>query len=165
MPYPVPALDEVTSNGGFLLVLSLVLPVAGIMLAFAGGGRHVQRIAFATMPLGFAIAVAIAVALRQNGGPLVYLLGAWSPPLGIALRADGLSAVMMTVTAAVVCAVGIFARADFRTPEGSSEARAPFAFWILLLAVWGALNTVFLGGDLFTLYVALELLTFAAVPL
>ena len=35
----------------------------------------------------------------------------------------------------------------------------------MLLAIWGALNTVFLGGDLFTLYVALELLTFAAVPL
>ena len=47
----------------------------------------------------------------------------------------------------------------------SVEARAPFAFWILLLAIWAALNTVFLAGDLFTLYVALELLTFAAVPL
>jgi formate hydrogenlyase subunit 3/multisubunit Na+/H+ antiporter MnhD subunit len=35
----------------------------------------------------------------------------------------------------------------------------------LLLAIWGALNTVFLAGDLFTLYVALELVTFAAVPL
>ena len=38
-------------------------------------------------------------------------------------------------------------------------------FWTLLLAVWGALNAVFLAGDLFTLYVALELLTFAGVPL
>ena len=33
------------------------------------------------------------------------------------------------------------------------------------MAIWGAMNMVFLGGDLFTLYVALELLTFAAVPL
>src|SRR5262249_10631321 len=65
----------------------------------------------------------------------------------------------------VVCAVGVFARGDFHTPAGSSEMRAPFAFWILLLAVWGALNTVFLAADLFTLYVALELLTFSAVPL
>ena len=65
----------------------------------------------------------------------------------------------------VICAIGVFARADFRTPAGSVEARAPFAFWILLLAIWGALNMVFLGGDLFTLYVALELLTFSAVPL
>ena len=38
-------------------------------------------------------------------------------------------------------------------------------FWTLLMAVWGALNAVFLAGDLFTLYVALELLTFAGVPL
>ena len=34
-----------------------------------------------------------------------------------------------------------------------------------MLAVWGSLNLVFVSGDLFTLYVALELLTFAGVPL
>ena len=56
------------------------------------------------------------------------------------------------------------ARISARLPD-SAEARAPFAFWILLLAIWGALNMVFVGGDLFTLYVALELLTFSAVPL
>jgi multicomponent Na+:H+ antiporter subunit D len=38
-------------------------------------------------------------------------------------------------------------------------------YWLLLLAVWGSLNLVFVSGDLFTLYVALELLTFAGVPL
>jgi NADH:ubiquinone oxidoreductase subunit 5 (subunit L)/multisubunit Na+/H+ antiporter MnhA subunit len=36
---------------------------------------------------------------------------------------------------------------------------------MLLLAVWGSLNLVFVSGDLFTLYVALELLTFAGVPM
>ena len=156
---------DTATAGGALLVLAIVVPVIGVLAAFAVGGRWTERIALATMPVGLAIAVAILVALRQAGAPLVYLLGGWAPPLGVALRADGLSAVMMAITAVVVGAVGIFARADFSTPEGSSEARAPFAFWILLLAVWGALNTVFLGGDLFTLYVALELLTFAAVPL
>ena len=72
---------------------------------------------------------------------------------------------MMAISALVICAVGLFAHADFRTPTGSVEARAPFAFWILLLAILGALNMVFVAGDLFTLYVALELVTFAAVPL
>ena len=139
-------------------MLSIVVPLAGVLLAFAAGGRHVERIALATMPLGLAAALAILVAMRQTGAPLVYLLGGWAPPLGVALRADGLSAVMMAITAVVICAVGVFARADFFTPAGSVEARAPFAFWIFLLAIWGALNTVFLGGDLFTLYVALELL-------
>jgi multicomponent Na+:H+ antiporter subunit D len=156
---------EASTVGGALLVLAIVLPLVGALTAFICGGRWTERIALASMPIGLAIVIAILVALQRAGAPLVYLLGGWSPPLGVALRADGLSAVMMTITAAVVCAVGMFARADFRTPKGSSETRAPFAFWILLLAVWGALNTVFLGGDLFSLYVGLELLTFAAVPL
>ena len=52
-----------------------------------------------------------------------------------------------------------------RSAAGRPEARAPFVFWTLLLAVWAALNTIVLGDDLFNLYVALELLTFAAVPL
>ena len=34
----------------------------------------------------------------------------------------------------------------------------------MLMAIWGAMNMIFLSGDLFTLYVALELL-FAAVPM
>ena len=72
---------------------------------------------------------------------------------------------MMVTTALLICAIGLFARAQFGTPRGMPEGRAPMVFWILLLAIWGAMNAVFLGGDLFNLYVALELLTFAAVPL
>ena len=162
MPYPT---ETVTTTGAFLLVLALVVPVVSVLIAFVAGGRHAERIALATMPLGLAIAVAIAVMLRRTGGPLVYPLGGWAPPLGVALRADGLSVVMLTIAAVVIAIIGVFARADFPTPAGSAEAWAPFAFWILLLAIWAALNAVFLAADLFTLYVALELLTFAAVPL
>jgi multicomponent Na+:H+ antiporter subunit D len=160
---PAPALDAITSSGGFLLVLSIVVPVAGVLLAFVLGDQYVRLVACATILLGSAVAVAILVALPQSKGPVVYLLGTWSPPLGIVLRADGLSAVMLTAAAAVICAVAAFAADDFSST--TTKARASFAFWTLLLAIWGALNTIFLGGDLFTLYVALELLTFAAVPL
>jgi multicomponent Na+:H+ antiporter subunit D len=165
MPDPALVLNAATTRGGVLLVLALVVPVTAVLLAFVAGGRQAERIALATMPLGLAIAVATAVTLWWTGAPLVYLLGGWTPPLGVALRADGLSVVMLTITAVVISAVGVFARADFSTPAGLVEARAPFAFWILLLAIWAALNAVFLAVDLFTLYVALELLTFAAVPL
>ena len=164
MPGPAQVPDVATA-GGFLLVLSIFVPVAAVLLAFVSGGRNVERIAFATMPAGLAIAVAIAAAKRSTGAPIVYLVGGWAPPLGVALRADGLSVVMMVIAAVVICAVAIYARADFRTPPELAEARAPFAFWILLLSIWSALNLVFVAGDLFTLYVGLELLTFAAVPL
>jgi multicomponent Na+:H+ antiporter subunit D len=157
---------SVTGAGsGFLLVLALIVPLTGALLAFVCGGRQIERVVLCAMPLGLATVLAIAFAQPLARGPLVYLIGGWTPPLGVALRADGLSVVMMVITALVICAIGIFARADFRTPEASIESRAPFAFWILLLAVWTAMNTIFLAGDLFTLYVALELLTFAAVPL
>jgi formate hydrogenlyase subunit 3/multisubunit Na+/H+ antiporter MnhD subunit len=160
---PAPPLDAITTTSGFLLVLSIVIPVAGVLLAFVLGDRYARLVAYTVIPLGLAVVIAILVVFPQNKGSIVYLLGAWPPPLGIALRADGLSAAMLAVTAVVIGAVGVFAAADFS--PSATVTRTPFAFWILLLAIWAALNTVFLGGDLFTLYVALELLTFAAVPL
>ena len=142
----------------------MLLPFVGMLLGLVAGGRHVRRIAFVTLLVGLGIAIGIAWAWLQTG-ELVYLLGDWSPPLGIALRADGPAVAMMLAVAFVVCGIALYARADFDTPVGSSESRAAFTFWLLLLAVWGSLNLVFVSGDLFTLYVALELLTFAGVPL
>ncbi len=158
-------IPEATTAGGFLLVLMLVLPVLGVLAALVLGGRHARRVAMLALPLGLVLAVMLGAELVQSGQKLVYVLGGWSPPLGIALRADGLSAVMLLTTALILLAVAVYGQADFRMPEGAADARAPFMFWTLLLAVWGSLNAVFLAGDLFTLYVALELLTFAGVPL
>jgi formate hydrogenlyase subunit 3/multisubunit Na+/H+ antiporter MnhD subunit len=150
---------------GYLLVLAIVLPVAGVLLSVGLGGRYAERIALVLMPAGLVVAVAILALVSHSGAALTYVVGGWAPPLGVALRADGISAAMLLTTALVIGAVGLFARADFPTPDGRAEARAPFVFWTLLLAVWAALNAVFLGADLFNLYVALELLTFGAVPL
>ena len=101
----------------------------------------------------------------RSGKPLVYTLAGYAPPLGIALRADGFSAVMLMTAALIMPAAGLFARVNFATPPGMKEKRAPLAFWILLQGVQAALSLLFLSGDLFNLYVGLELLTFAAVPL
>src|SRR5262249_17468389 len=110
---PTRALDTVATSGGWLLVLALVLPVVGMLLAFAAGGRRAERIVLATLPLGLAIAAAAVVTLLRAGRPLVYLLGGWPPPLGLVLRADSLAAVMLVTTSVVLCAVGAFARTEF----------------------------------------------------
>src|SRR5271156_22742 len=150
--------------GGFLLVLAIVLPVVGVLFSVVLGGRHAERIALILMPAGLAVAVAIAVGVWRADNVLQYFVGGWDPPLGVAFRADGLSAAMILTAALLICGIGLFARTQFPSPQ-EAETRAPLVFWTLLLAVWGALNAVFIGGDLFNLYVALELLTFAAVPL
>jgi formate hydrogenlyase subunit 3/multisubunit Na+/H+ antiporter MnhD subunit len=129
------------------------------------GDRHVRSVALLTLLAGLATVAAIGSAFVREGQTLTYLLGGWAPPLGIALRADALSVVMMLVVAVVVAGIAAFAWNDFAPPPNGTEKPAPFIYWLLLLAIWGSLNLVFLSGDLFTLYVALELLTFAGVPL
>jgi len=152
-------------SGGLWLVAAIVWPVLAALLAICSGGRLADRIALLAMPIGLGIAVAIAMAVLPVGHVLTYAVGGWNPPLGILLRADTLSAAMLLTAAIVICATGIFARGAFSLRAGTPETRGSLAFWTLLLAVWSAMNLVFLGNDLFNLYVALELLTFAAVPL
>jgi formate hydrogenlyase subunit 3/multisubunit Na+/H+ antiporter MnhD subunit len=161
-----PELLSAAADGrGFLLVLAVVLPVSGTLAAVVLGGRNAERVALAVAPVGLAISVLIAADVWSSGEALTYTLGNWKPPLGIMLRADGIAAAMLVVTALVICATVVFARPDFHTPDGVAEARAPLAFWSFLLVVWGSLNAIFIAHDLFNIYVALELLTFGAVPL
>ena len=56
------------------MVLSIGVPMAGVLMAFLLGGRQGERIALAILPAGFAIAVAILLAVAQSDSPLVYAL-------------------------------------------------------------------------------------------
>jgi multicomponent Na+:H+ antiporter subunit D len=154
-----------TTAGGLLLVFSIMLPLVGVLVSLPFGGRFAQRVALGVMPFGLAVSIAIVDGVWRSRDVVQYFIGGWAPPLGVALRADGFSAVMLVTAALLISAIGLFARTQFSTPPSGTEKRAPLAFWTLLLAVWAALNAVFLGADLFNLFVALELLTFAAVPL
>ena len=112
-----------TTPGGLLLLLAVLVPVRRRAAGLVLGGRNAQRVAMLTM--------------RSSGSPwrspsrwrccspatrVVYLLGGWAPPLGIALRADGLSVVMMLAVAVVICGIGVYARADFGTPAGAPRS-------------------------------------------
>ena len=154
-----------STPGGLLLPAAVLVPFVGMMLALVLGARNVQRVAALTIVAGLGVAIAIVATAAQIAAPLEYVLGAWAPPLGIVLRADGPAIAMLLAIAVVVVGVGLYASGDFATPKGAPEERAPTVYWLLLLAVWGSLNLCFLSGDLFTLYVALELVTFAGVPL
>jgi formate hydrogenlyase subunit 3/multisubunit Na+/H+ antiporter MnhD subunit len=154
-----------TSRESLLLPAVIVLPVASLLLAFLLGGRRTVATGLVTGALGTALAAAVAFVVWRDNRPLVYVIGGWSPPLGVALRADGFSAAMLLTTAIVVTLAGAFGLGLFGGAREETERRAPFAFWTLLLSLWAALDGVFLGWDLFNLYVALEMLTFAAVPM
>lgn len=152
-------------NTPMVLVLALTLPIMGIVAMVLAGGRWARRIALGVLTLNLVIAVKITLAVWQAKAAIFYASGGWAPPLGIQLRADGLSAAMLITTALVALAIGIYAPREFSLKQRDIESRKAFTFWILFMGICAAMNAIFLGNDFFNLYVALELVTFAAVPL
>lgn len=139
-----------------LLIGPVAIPLAGALATLL-----LPR--FAT-----ALVIAVGVATAAATGFLLYAvasrgalqsdIGGWTDGLGITLRADGLSALLLVMTALVVLAASVYASAYFRAAR---RAR----FWPLWLLLWTALNALLLSADLFNLYVTLELLGLSAVAL
>jgi formate hydrogenlyase subunit 3/multisubunit Na+/H+ antiporter MnhD subunit len=142
--------------------LTVIVPLLGMLAAILLGPRAVRLV----IPVAAAGLITSFMAAGQviMNGPVFHDAGGWPAPLGIGLRLDGLAVAFLMVTALVTGAVALFARPVFG-PRGDRETRSGFAFWPLLFAMWAALNAVFVGNDLFNLFVALELLTLTAVAM
>lgn len=141
--------------------LAVAVPLAGALAALLMG-RHAGALVLATGP-GMALVTAALVWGVAEGGAARVAIGGFEPPLGIALVADGLAATFVATTLVVMVAALLLARGSL-VPRGE-DTRRGFAFVALAHLAWGALNAVFLSGDLFNLYVALELLSLAAIAL
>ncbi len=135
----------------------VALPLTGALVAALVPGRG-NLVGVTTGVATAAMALAL-LAQVATAGPIRYALGGWAPGLGIALHADGLAAVLLLMTALVALAASVYATAYFSRPADRER------FWPLWLLLWTALNALFLAGDLFNLYVALELMGLAAAAL
>lgn len=136
---------------------AIAVPLLAAVLGFVIG----QRLRILVV-LGTCAGVLLATAgiATQVGADAVqvHAVGGWGAPLGIELRADGLSALMLLMTAIVGTAVSLYALAYFESERAGH-------FWPLWWFLWAALNALFLSADVFNLYVTLELLGLAAVAL
>lgn len=143
-----------------LLPALVLVPLAG---AVAAAATPVERervragVSIVTGASVIVLVVAVCISVAADGVAAIEI-GGWSPPLGIALAADGLSVVMLALTALVAGAVLVFA-------TGPAEVRGGPWFWPLAMGLWSALNGVYLAADLFNAYVALELMGVCAVAL
>jgi len=145
------------------VALAVAIPLAASLLATLSA-RWGAALAWPVALLGLAVAMAGAAQVATHG-PVVLALGGWQPPLGIVLRLDGLACAFLLTGALVAWAALVYARADLRPGPGEEGGRKAWAFWPLAYALLAALNAAFVSADLFNLYVALELLTVAAVAL
>lgn len=138
-----------------------LLPLGAAGAAFLAP-RQARWIGLATaLILPFIALTAVAVTFTIPQDPIA--AGAWAPPLGIGLRSDGLALVMLVTTAVVGFIISCYALGYFPA-RGHHQARSRY-FWPLWLFLWGGCNALFISGDLFNLYVTLELITLASVAL
>ncbi|MCJ7603003.1 MAG: hypothetical protein MUO63_16080 [Desulfobulbaceae bacterium] len=105
-----------------------------------------------------------------HSGPVRYAIGGWQAPLGINFRIDGLSVLLIAMTAVTGLAVSMYAIGYFSLRIGSAREISRHEhqrayFWPLWLLLWAALNGLFLSADLFNIYVTLEITGLSAVVL
>lgn len=140
-------------------VVLLPLAAAVLVVVVPTAARRVIGLIAALLTAATGIAV---VALVVAHGPLAVSLGGHRPPLGISLRADGISAAFLLLSAVVGGVVSVHAAAH---PPSTGLAGSRDWFWPTWLLAWSGLAAVFVSGDLFNLYVALEIVGLAAVLL
>lgn len=151
-------------NMANLLPLPVVLPLLGAALTLVAR-RHPRvqvAISLSVLAAGLAVAISLMYATHREG-PIVLWLGAWSEPLGIALVADRLSALMLLVSSFVILVVLIFAIGQ-GVADGDEDSPLAIYFPTYLVLSAGVSNA-FLAGDLFNLFVSFEMLLFASFVL
>jgi multicomponent Na+:H+ antiporter subunit D len=148
-----------------LLAAPIALPlfVAALLLAVSrwGGWRHIELQRWLTAG-ALVLNLGAALALAQytlSGHRLVLQMGGWIAPFGITLIADGLTAILLSLTAIVALAVLPFAIATV------DLHRERMAFYPLFLVLVLGVNGAFLTGDFFNLYVFFEVLLMASFVL
>ncbi|MET4162696.1 multicomponent Na+:H+ antiporter subunit D [Marinobacterium sp. MBR-111] len=138
-----------------LLFTPLALATTSLLLNFRQG----RALAWLGMVLQLLVSVGLWGLVKQEGG-FYYSLAGWDAPLGIELRVDGLAVTFLLLTTLVASGCGIHAGIYLRPDKPWQRY-----FWPLYWFLWAGLNTVWIGGDLFNLYVGLELISLAAVGL
>lgn len=145
------------------IILIFLLPFLGGALTCVPRGRLQRGLGMLTTLATVAAVILHAIHLVHHGGQRV-VLGGWRPPLGITLHADGLSLLMLALTAVVGLAVSIYAIGYF-SESGKEPVAGSGFFWPLWLLLWGGLNCLFVSGDLFNIYLLLETTLIASVAL
>ncbi len=90
--------------------------------------------------------------------------------VGISLRTDGPSLLMLLMTGVTSITITLYAAGYFSfriaspSKPGRHERQLQF-FWPLWMILLGSLNGLFLAGDIFNIYVTLELIGLSAVAL
>ncbi|GAH44106.1 unnamed protein product, partial [marine sediment metagenome] len=133
------------------LVTAFLLPV------FSGLGRKGKAVA--TVLANLATVSLLVMAVASIGQFRVYEVGKWSIPLGINLVLDGLSSLLLLAISVVSAAAMLF------SARYMEQYTAKAKYLCLFLLMVAGMNGVVLSGDIFNLFVFLEIASIASYAL
>ena len=146
-------------------VLAIMCYFLGAFIVTLAGKRRMLRnvVAGAVMLISLSLLLSLVVPVMVNGEIITYWMGNWEPvegyAIGIAIEVDALSLFFGLLVAIAVALAGFY---SFRYIT-QDDANGPFFTLFLMLS--GGVMGIVLSGDLFNIYVMLEVMTFAAVGL
>ncbi len=148
-----------------LPALLIVIPLLAAPLAAVLPGSRLPW-SLTTAVCWAVLLVAIGVAARVVGaGVISYEMGGWAPPWGIEVRIDALNAIVVLVVTAIGAVVAPFAGKS--AAAEIDERRIPLFYCLFLLTYTGLLG-IAITGDIFNVFVFLEissLSTYALIAL
>jgi multicomponent Na+:H+ antiporter subunit D len=129
------------------------------------GGRSatLQRVIGLAVLGTVAVLAAVLLVAADRTGPVVVEMGGWAAPVGIALVADRLSALLLLISTLVTIAVLVYS-IDQRIADYGRETPST-TFHPMYLLLCAGVSLAYLTGDLFTLFVAFEIMLSASYVL
>ncbi|MDI6692525.1 MAG: monovalent cation/H+ antiporter subunit D family protein [Anaerosomatales bacterium] len=145
------------------LPLAVLVPLGfGVTTPAVAGGDGGRAWRWAVLGSALAAATTLALVVRvAREGPFSYAFGGWDPPYGIEFRFDEVSAFAFVVASLGMLAIVFSGR---YAEHALDPARIPYFYTLLLLDVAGLIGFS-VTGDLFNMYVFMEIISLSSYAL
>jgi len=141
-------------------VLFIIIPLASaFLIALVGRKREFWGPALSSLASVTLLGLSVLTYFRLGSGILVYELGGWKMPFGIALAVDALGAFMLVIVSLIALTSLLF---SFRY---IAHLGSDWKYYALFMILVSGMNGVLITGDLFNLFVFTEIALFAAFAL
>ena len=148
----------------FPIYAIMVLFLGAFLIVVFGGNRAARNIlALLSITASLAFILALVKPVMWNGEIIAYWMGGRVPAggyaIGIALEVDALSLFFALLVSVAVFVSGVYSIQYMSHDDNERE------YYTLFLMLGGGVMGLVLSGDLFNMFIMVEILTFAAVAL
>lgn len=141
-------------------VLFIIIPLASaFLIALIGRKREILSLALSFLATATLLGLSVLTYFRLGSGIMVYELGGWKMPFGIALVLDAFGAFMLVIVSLIALTSLLF---SFRY---IAHLGSDWKYYALFMILVSGMNGVLITGDLFNLFVFTEIALFAAFAL